>query len=156
MNHARFQPIFGARAATVVHPFAMGTQILGTILSIVGFLVLVGTVPHIEEHPGPPIVGTIGFVGGLILYALGRIQWAIRPPTEEEIRRARLTGWVCFGTVILLALLGAFAAFWPSYSPKPPPGPSPELPTRQPFTPPPRGATGRLARARWAAIASRK
>ncbi len=72
----------------------MFTQVVGALIAVLGFCCLVGTIADIERRPGPPLLGAIGFVGGMILVALSRIQFAIRPPTEAEARRMRVAGGV--------------------------------------------------------------
>ncbi len=83
----------------------MVAQILGTLISLAGIVWFIFTVtPHGADFAGQqqPVLslwGVVAFIGGLLLWALGRIECAVQPPTPEQRKRA----WIM--SIYLLVLI---------------------------------------------------
>jgi drug/metabolite transporter (DMT)-like permease len=62
----------------------MATQVVGTLLSILGVVWIALTVEKAGQQPVFTLMGVVGIIGGLILWGLGRIEVALRPPKEQN------------------------------------------------------------------------
>jgi hypothetical protein len=90
----------------------MATQVLGTLVAVAGLLWFAFSLTLDRAGQQQAVLslwGVVGFVGGLFLWALGRIECAISPPQGQGKRGG---GWpllpalvVLLAVAVLLALL---------------------------------------------------
>jgi hypothetical protein len=120
----------------------MVTQVLGVLLSITGILWFFFTLTIDRAGQQQPVLslwGVVTFLGGLILWALGRIECALSPPGEQKKGSERLS-LILLIMIVLLPIALAFFRFLSSSPPsvdqarpgpaakEPPPGGRERLP----------------------------
>jgi hypothetical protein len=105
----------------------MASQILGTLVAAAGFLWFAFSLTLDRAGQQQAILslwGVVGFVGGLILWALGRIECAISPPQGQGKRGG---GWPLLPALVVLLAVAVLLALWflssSPQQPKPPPRP---------------------------------
>ena len=90
----------------------MAAQILGSLVSVAGILWFIFTVTPSgadftgQHQPVLSLLGVVGFVGGLLLWALGRIECAVKPPTPEQ----RKWAWIVSMLLLVLIMVVVFVS----------------------------------------------
>ena len=85
----------------------MATQVVGTLLALLGIVWIALTVEKAGQQPVFTLMGVVGIVGGLILWGLGRIEVALRPPVGQD-KPARYTSLLLVLAIplVVVVLLG--------------------------------------------------
>ena len=89
----------------------MAPQVFGALISVVGFLWFVFSLTLDKSGQQQAVLslwGVVGFVGGLILWALGRIECAISP-IQGEGKRSGVSPLI---PVFVIAVVVALALLW--------------------------------------------
>jgi hypothetical protein len=97
----------------------MASQALGSLVAAAGILWFLFTLTLDRAAPQQAVVslwGVVGFVGGLVLWALGRVEVAVAP-SEEQGKRGGVLAILPF-LVLLMALVMAAVFFFMGSSPR--------------------------------------
>jgi drug/metabolite transporter (DMT)-like permease len=79
----------------------MITQILGAFVAIAGIL---GLFANADRQPIHTLTGVVALVGGLILWALGRVECAVQPPTADDKKRLALVSIILLVLIVLVGV----------------------------------------------------
>jgi hypothetical protein len=97
----------------------MASQALGSLVAAAGILWFLFTLTLDRAGPQQAMLslwGVVGFIGGLILWALGRIEVAVAP-SEEQGKRGGVFAILPF-LVLLMALVMAAVFFFMASAPQ--------------------------------------
>jgi hypothetical protein len=101
----------------------MATQIVGVLLSVagilwVGFTLTVLRIRNEQTEALMLLMGVIGFVGGLLLWGLGRVECAISPSPAQTKRSGVLSVILLFVILLAVASVGLLQFFGSSRPPQ--------------------------------------
>jgi hypothetical protein len=98
----------------------MATQVVGTLVSAMGILWFAFSLTLDRAGQQQAVLslwGVVAFVGGLILWALGRIECAISWPSEQS-KRSQVLSLILLLVIMLVPMGAAFLYFFSSSFPE--------------------------------------
>lgn len=85
----------------------MATQLLGGLVAVAGIALFFITAGRAGQQPMLPLTGVVTFIGGLNLWAVGRVERALRPLAAN----AKGGGFLSLLLLFLIVVVGIAAVF---------------------------------------------